>query len=162
MDMPQHLLDVNTAYAALASTTKHVMTSAYTVESARDVIELAALVMDSKSAYEERPIVSFVACWAVSPLRYAPDTVAVLIELVRQNAPVAISSAPQTGATSPAALAGTLVQLNAEELSGIVLCNLVRPGARILMGYVPLVSDLRTGRYAGGAPEYALMNAAAT
>jgi trimethylamine--corrinoid protein Co-methyltransferase len=162
MDVPHHLLDVNTTYAAVVSTTKHVMTSAYTVQSARVVIEMVSLVMGSKAAYEERPIVSFVACWTVSPLRYAPETVAVLIELVRQNAPVAISSAPQSGATSPAALAGTLVQLNAEELSGIVLCNLVRPGARVLMGYVPLVSDLRTGRYAGGAPEYALMNAAAT
>ncbi len=162
MDVPQHLLDVNTAYAAVTSTTKHVMTSAYTVPSARDVIELVSLVAGSKAAYEERPIVSFVACWAVSPLRYAPDTVAVLIELVRQNAPVAISSAPQSGSTAPAALAGTLVQLNAEELSGIVLCNLVRPGARVLMGYVPLVADLRTGSYTGGAPEYALMNAAAT
>ncbi len=162
MDAPQHLLDVNTAYAAVTSTTKHVMTSAYTVPSARDVIELVSLVTGSKTAYEERPIVSFVACWAVSPLRYAPDTVAVLIELVRQNAPVAISSAPQSGSTAPAALAGTLVQLNAEELSGIVLCNLVRPGARVLMGYVPLVADLRTGSYTGGAPEYALMNAAAT
>ncbi len=162
MDVPQHLLDVNKTYAAVASTTKHVMTSAYTVQSARDVIEMVSLVMGSKAAYEERPIVSFVACWTVSPLRYAPDTVAVLLELVRQNVPVAISSAPQSGATSPAALAGTLVQLNAEELSGLVLCNLVRPGARILMGYVPLVADLRTGNYTAGAPEYALMNAAAT
>jgi trimethylamine--corrinoid protein Co-methyltransferase len=162
MDVPQHLLDVNKTYAALTSTTKHVMTSAYTVASARDVIEMVSMVAGSKAAYEERPTVSFVACWTVSPLRYAPETVAVLIELVRQNAPVAISSAPQSGSTAPAALAGTLVQLNAEQLSGMVLCNLVRPGARVLMGYVPLVSDLRTGSYAGGAPEYALMNAAAT
>ena len=161
-DVPQHLIDVNKTYAAVSNTTKHVMTSAYTVQSARDVIEMASLIMGSKAAYEERPIVSFVACWAVSPLRYAPETVSVLIELVQQNIPVVISSAPQSGTTAPAALAGTLVQLNAEELSGIVLCNLVRPGARVLMGYVPLVADLRTGSYVGGAPEYALMNAAAT
>jgi trimethylamine--corrinoid protein Co-methyltransferase len=162
LDVPQHLLDVNKTYAAVSNTTKHVMTSAYTIQSARDVIDMVSLITGSKAAYEERPIVSFVACWNVSPLRYAPDTVAVLIELVRQNVPVAMSSAPQSGTTAPAALAGTLVQLNAEELSGIVLCNLVRPGARVLMGYVPLVADLRTGNYAGGAPEYALMNAAAT
>jgi trimethylamine--corrinoid protein Co-methyltransferase len=161
-DVPQHLLDVNKTYAAVTSTTKHVMTSAYTVQSARDIIEMVSLIMGSKAAYEERPIVSFVACWTVSPLRYAPETVSVLIELVRQNIPVAISTAPQSGATAPAALAGTLTQINAEELSGIVLCNLVRPGARVLMGYVPLVADLRTGNYVGGAPEYALMNAAAT
>jgi trimethylamine--corrinoid protein Co-methyltransferase len=97
----------------------------------------------------------------VSPLRYAEETVEVLIELLRKGAPVAISSAPQSGATSPASLAGSLVQINAEELSGIVLCNLVRPGARVLMGYVPSVADMRTGNFVGGAPEFALMNAAA-
>lgn len=161
-DVPLPLLDINSAYAALTSTTKHVMSSAYTVESARDVIEMVSLMVGGKAAYEARPVLSFVACWTISPLRYAPETVAVLVELVRQNVPVAISSAPQSGTTAPAALAGTLVQLNAEQLSGVVLCNLVRPGARLLMGYVPLVADLRTGSYVSGAPEFALMNAAAT
>ncbi len=85
----------------------------------------------------------------------------VLVGLVRQNVPVVLSSAPQSGATSPVSLAGTLVQINAEELSGIVLVNLVRPGARVLMGYVPSVADLRTGSFTSGSPEFALMNAAA-
>ncbi len=160
-DVPHDLLDVNKTYAAITNTSKHVMTSAYTVQSARDVIEMVSMVMGSKAAYEERPIVSFTACWAISPLRYAQKTVEVLVELLRQNVPVVISSAPQSGASSPAALAGTLVQLNAEELSGIVLCNLVRPGARVLMGYVPSVADMRTGNFVGGSPEFALMNAAA-
>ncbi len=160
-DMPNDLLDVNKTYAALTNTTKHVMTSAYNVTSAREVIELASMIAGSKAAYEERPILSFTACWTVSPLRYAPETVEVLVELIRQNVPVALSSAPQSGATSPAALAGTLVQINAEELSGIVLVNLIRPGARVLMGYVPSVADMRTGNFVGGAPEFGLMNAAA-
>jgi trimethylamine--corrinoid protein Co-methyltransferase len=160
-DVPDELLDVNKTYAALSNTSKHVMTSAYNVKSAREVIEMVSMVTGGKAAYEERPIVSFTSCWTVSPLRYATETVEVLLELVKQNIPVTISSAPQSGATSPAALAGTLVQINAEELSGIVLTNLVRPGARVLLGYVPSVADLRTGNFVGGAPEFALMNAAA-
>ncbi len=160
-DVPNELLDVNKTYAAISNTSKHVMTSAYNVGSAREVVEMVSLAAGGKAAYEERPIVSFTSCWTVSPLRYAPETVEVLLELVRQNIPVTMSSAPQSGATSPAALAGTLVQINAEELSGIVLCNLVRPGARVLMGYVPSVADMRTGNFVGGAPEFALMNAAA-
>jgi len=160
-DVPVNLLDVNKTYAAICNTTKHVMTSAYNSASAQDVIEMVSMIMGGKDIYEERPIVSFTACWTVSPLRYAPETVEVLIELVKQNIPVAISSAPQSGATSPAALAGTIVQINAEELSGVVLCNLIRPGARLLMGYVPSVADMRTGNFVGGAPEFALMNAAA-
>jgi trimethylamine--corrinoid protein Co-methyltransferase len=75
--------------------------------------------------------------------------------------PVAISSAPQAGATSPVTLAGTLVQLTAEQLSGITYINLIRPGHPTLLAYVPSVADLRTGNFSGGSPEFALMNAAA-
>jgi trimethylamine--corrinoid protein Co-methyltransferase len=114
-DVPQAILDVNKTYAAVTNTSKHVMTSAYTVQSARDVIEMVSLIAGSKAAYEARPIVSFVSCWTVSPLRYVPETVEVVIELVRQNIPVALSSAPQSGATAPASLVGTLVQINAED-----------------------------------------------
>lgn len=159
-DMPVDILDVNKTFASLANTTKHVMVSAYTVESAREVIELAQIVAGGAQELIERPLVSFTAGWTVSPLRYAPETVEVVLELIRQNMPVALSSAPQSGATAPASLAGTLVQINAEELSGVVLANLVRPGARILLGYVASVSDLRTGSFTGGAPEFALMAAA--
>ncbi|MBI3363126.1 MAG: trimethylamine methyltransferase family protein, partial [Chloroflexi bacterium] len=68
--------------------------------------------------------------------------------------------APQCGATAPASLVGTLVQVIAEELAGITYVQLLRPGHPILQGGMPLVSDLRTGNTVGGAAELALMNAA--
>ncbi len=160
-DIPLQRLDLNTYYASLSHTTKHVTANCFSPQTVKDVVEMAALVAGSREALLERPLISFVTCWVVSPLRYAPDTVAVLEEIVAQGMPVFLSSAPQAGATAPAALAGTLVQILAEELSGLVYTNLLRPGAPVILGFVPLVSDLRTGRYAGGAPEYALMNAAA-
>ena len=53
------------------------------------------------------------------------------MELARRCIPVALSSAPMAGATSPITMAGTLVQLHAEELSGLVLSQLVNPGAPV-------------------------------
>lgn len=159
-DIPEDLLDINTYYAALANTTKHVTGNCFTVETARDVIDMAAMIAGSKDALRDRPFISFITCWTVSPLRYAPDTVDVLTEVVRQDMPVFLSSAPQSGATSPAALAGSLVQINAEELSGLTYTQLLNPGAPVVLGYVPSVSDLRTGNFVGGAPEFALMHAA--
>lgn len=160
-DLSNELLDQNTYYASLISTTKHVTGNCFTVESMRDVIEMAAMIVGGRNKLRERPIISVTNCWTVSPLRYAPETVEVLTEIVRQEIPVFISSAPQAGATSPAALAGTLVQINAEELSGIVYTNLIKPGAPIVLGYVPSVADLRSGSFVGGAAEFAMMNAAA-
>jgi trimethylamine---corrinoid protein Co-methyltransferase len=160
-DIPVEALDLNTYYAALAATPKHVMGNCFSPDSVRQVVRLASLIAGSEDALRERPFVSWTNCWTVSPLRFAPETVETLDEIVRQGMPVAISSAPQAGATSPATLAGTLVQLTAEQLAGIAYINLVRPGHPVLMGYVPSVADLRTGSFSGGSPEFSLMNAAA-
>jgi trimethylamine--corrinoid protein Co-methyltransferase len=159
-DIPTENLDLNTYYAAMANTTKHVTGNCFTVQSLKDVIEMGAMVAGSREKLRERPFLSFITSWTVSPLRYAPETVEVLTEVVRQEMPVFLSSAPQSGATSPAALAGSLVQINAEELSGLTYCQLVKPGTPVVLGYVPSVSDLRTGNFVGGAPEFALMHAA--
>jgi trimethylamine--corrinoid protein Co-methyltransferase len=159
-DLPASLLDVNTYYAAITNTTKHVTGNCFTPQSVRDVMAMAGMIAGSVEAVRERPFLSFITSWTVSPLRFAPETVEVLTEVVRQEMPVFLSSAPQSGATGPAALAGTLVQINAEELSGVVYTQLVRPGAPVILGYVPSVSDLRTGNFVGGAAEFALMNAA--
>lgn len=160
-DIPSENLDLNTYYAAITNTTKHVTGNCFTTRSLYEVIEMAEMIAGGGEALRERPFISFTNCWTVSPLRYAPETVEVLTGIVRQEMPVFLSSAPQSGATSPAALAGTLVQINAEELSGLTYCQLVKPGTPVILGYVPSVSDLRTGNFVGGAPEFALMHAAA-
>lgn len=159
-DIPEDQLDLNTYYAAIANTTKHVTGNCFTVRSAREVIEMASMIAGGEQELKARPFISFITSWTVSPLRFAPETVEVLTEIVRQEMPVFLSSAPQSGATSPAALAGTLVQITAEELSGITYCQLVKPGTPVVLGFVPSVSDLRTGNFSGGSAEFGLMNAA--
>ncbi len=73
--------------------------------------------------------------------------------------PVLLLSAAQAGATSPAALAGTIVQAVAECLAGLVYVNALKPGAPAIFGTWPFVSDLRTGAMSGGSPEQALLSA---
>jgi trimethylamine--corrinoid protein Co-methyltransferase len=161
LDIPLEALDLNTYYACLSATPKHVMGNCFTPESVEQVMKLGATIAGGEDALRQRPFISWIASWIVSPLRYAPKTVEVLDEVVRQGMPVVISSAPLAGATAPATLAGTLVQLTAEQLSGLTYINLMRPGHPVILGYVPSVADLRTGRFSGGGPEFALMNAAA-
>jgi trimethylamine--corrinoid protein Co-methyltransferase len=69
--------------------------------------------------------------------------------------------APQAGATAPAALAGTLVQVTAESLAALLLVQLVVPGQPMAFGPWPFVSDLRTGAFTGGGGEQAVLAAAA-
>jgi trimethylamine--corrinoid protein Co-methyltransferase len=70
-------------------------------------------------------------------------------------------SAGQAGATSPAALAGSVVQAVAEVLAGLVFVRLVDPDVKCVLAPKPLVSDLRTGAMSGGSGEQAVLMAAA-
>lgn len=160
-DVPEKHLAVNRFYTSLVHTTKHVMGGVSSVEGARQVIELASLVAGGQEALRERPFVSCITSWMVSPLHLDTNVTDILIEWCRHGLPLALSSAPMAGSTSPVTLAGTLVQLNAEQLSGIVLCQLVRPGTPVLAGYIPGLADMRSGGYVAGAVEFGMMQAAA-
>jgi len=160
-ELETEALDLNSYYAAVSATPKHVMGNSFSPDTVRQIVKMGEMIAGSPEALRERPFISWVASWTISPLRYVEETVDVLDEVVRQGMPVALSSAPQAGATAPVTLAGTLVQLTAEQLSGITYVNLLRPGHPTLLGYVPSVADLRTGNFSGGSPEFALMNAAA-
>ena len=85
----------------------------------------------------------------VGPLRLDPEMTGVLIDWCGYGLPVVLSSAPMAGSTSPVTLAGTLVQLHAEQLSGVVLAQIVRPGTPLLAGYIPGLANLRSGEYLG-------------
>jgi trimethylamine--corrinoid protein Co-methyltransferase len=160
-DVPDVDVAVNRFYACLSNTTKHVMGGAGSVAGARQVMEMAALVAGGKSALRERPLVSAITSWMVSPLHLDTAVTAILLEWCKAGLLIVLSSAPMAGSTSPVTLAGTLVQLNAEQLSGLVLTQLVRPGAPVLAGYIPGVADMRTGGYLGGAVEFGMMQAGA-
>ena len=160
-DIPAELVPINRFYTCLANTTKHVMGGLDSVQGAQQVVRLAELIAGSPGALRARPIVSAVACWLVSPLHLDTLVTDILFAWCEQGLPLALSSAPMAGSTSPVTLAGTLVQLNAEQLSGIVLTQLVRPGTPVLAGYIPGVADMRSGGYLGGTVEFGMMQAAA-
>jgi trimethylamine---corrinoid protein Co-methyltransferase len=159
-DVPAELLDVNKYYTCLANTGKHVMASAMSSDKARDVIEMAALIAGGRQQLSERPIISFVTSWMISPLKLDVPAAEVLLTAVENGIPVALSSAPIAGSTAPLTLAGVLVQVHAEELSGIVLAQAIRSGAPVLYGPVPAAAELHTMSYLGGAIESGLLNAA--
>jgi len=160
-DVREADVPANRFYACLRNSAKHVMGGVDSVEGAQDVIEMGALIAGDEDALRERPIISAITSWMVSPLHLDTGVTDILIEWCKHGLPVALSSAPMAGSTSPVTLAGTLTQLNAEQLSGIVLTQLVRPGTPVLAGYIPGVADMRTGGYLGGAVEFGMMQAAA-
>ncbi len=161
-DIPEEKVEISKYYAAVANTTKHVQGGVYSVQGIRDVIRMCERIMGGEEALRERPIASFITSWMVSPLMFASDVTALLLEICRQRMPVVLSAAPMAGSTAPVTLAGMLAQLNAEQLAGLALTQLAAPGCPVIIGPIPAISDLRTGSYLGGSIELGMANAAIT
>lgn len=159
-DLSNDEIDINTFYACLAGTNKHVMGGIYFPGKVADVRQLGILIAGGEDRFLQRPFLSFNLGVVVSPLKFAPETIETLSAAVRGGIPVSLVTAPLSGATSPASLVGTIVQTVAEELAVLTYVNLLRPGHPALMGGMPLVADLRTGNMIGGCAELALMDAA--
>jgi trimethylamine--corrinoid protein Co-methyltransferase len=150
-------LDINTMYACLAGTSKHVGTSMVEPAHVEECLQMLHFIAGGEAAWRERPFVSQSNCFVVPPMKFAEDACRCLEVAARGGMPVLLLSAAQAGATSPAALAGTVVQAVAECLAGLVYINAIVPGAVAIWGPWPFVSDLRTGAMSGGSGEQALI-----
>ncbi len=160
-DIPDNYdLDINTAYALLAGTTKPVGTSFTMPEYVAPVIEMFDMALGGEGRFKERPFCKAHISPVISPLRYGEDAVGVTLECIRLGVPINAIVAAMSGATAPATPAGFLVQSTAETLAALVMVNLFAPGYPMIFSNWPLVIDLRTGAFCGGGGEISIMNAA--
>jgi trimethylamine--corrinoid protein Co-methyltransferase len=88
-----------------------------------------------------------------SPLFWEGSVLEALRDTVEAGVPLAILPEPIAGISSPYTLAGLLTMNNAECLSGIVLTQLIRPGARVLYANSWTTSDMRSGAALVGSCE---------
>ncbi len=158
-DLFEH--DLGILYAQMSATEKPLSMSFADRSHIAPAIELFDLVLGGEGRFVERPFCVFGGCPIVSPLRFGEDNLDILIETSKLGLVSDIAVAPQAGATAPAPLAGTLVQLAAETLACLAVVNLVQPGCPMTFAMWPLVSDLRTGAFSGGSGEEAILAAAA-
>ena len=157
-------LDINTAYAIMSATSKHFITSFFQPEHLDRAVAMFDMSLGGDGAGEKwrrRPFAEAIVTFVVPPMRFVEDACRVLDAAARNDMPAILISVGQAGATAPAALAGTLVQGNAEVLAALTAMNLLQPGHPLFMGHWPFVSDLRTGAFAGGSGEMALLAAGA-
>ncbi len=153
-------LDINTCYAAISGTSKHVGTSFFQPEHVDETVRMLHMIAGGEDKWRARPFVSMSSCFVVPPLKFAEDACRCLEVGVRAGMPVLLLAAGQAGATSPASLAGAVVQETAEVLAALVYVNLIVPGHPCIFGAWPFVSDLRTGAMSGGSGEQAVLMAA--
>ncbi len=159
-DIPDNReMDLNTIYACVSGTTKHIGTSFTEPDFVPDALEMLHLIAGGEAAWRARPFLSNSNCFVVPPMKFATESCQVMEACIRGGMPVLLLSAGQAGATAPAPIAGAIVQAVAECLAGVVYVNALAPGHPAIFGTWPFVSDLRTGAMSGGSGEQALLTA---
>ena len=152
-------MDLNTLYACLAGTRKHVGTSFFEPESVAPAFDILHMVAGGEDKWLERPFVSNSNCFVVPPMKFAEESCRVMEDCVRRGMPMLLLSAGQAGATAPAPIALAIVQALADSLAGVAYVNASKKAAPFIFGTWPFVSDLRTGAMSGGSAEQALLTA---
>jgi trimethylamine--corrinoid protein Co-methyltransferase len=158
-DVPEAMQDRYRLYIGLQFSKKPVVTGTFTLESFEIMKDMLVAVRGSERALREKPLAIFDCCPS-PPLKWSNLTCQNLIDASKAGIPAELISMPLTGATSPVTLAGALVQLTAENLSGIVIHQLANPGAPIIFGGSPAAFDMRKGTTPMGAVETMMIAAA--
>lgn len=149
---------LHTLAAMLANTTKPVEA----IPPTADLIPKMALIGEAavgRDTFHQRPFF-FTGVCVVSPLQLVDECSEVLMAAVEHGFTTSVLSMCLAGGTSPIHLAGTVVQHNAEVLSGLTLGQLVKPGASMFYSSSTTSLDMRFGAAAVGSPEGAVLNAA--
>jgi len=158
-DVPKIIADSYRLFIGLQYCSKPVVTGLFRTGGFRPMAEMLAAVRGGAEELRRKPLAVFDACPS-PPLKWSDLTAQSLIDCARAGIPSQLISMGLTGATSPVTLAGTLVQHVAENLAGLVICQMARRGARVIFGGSPAAFDMRKGTTPMGAIETMMIDMA--
>ena len=159
-DVPARSHNLHELWTALQNCSLHVQGDCTDALDARIMIELASTVVGGREELRRRPIFSC-ATNPISPLSFDKGAVEAQVEFARAGVPVLCHSMSMSGMSAPVTLAGTIVNLNAENLASIVISQCASPGAPHIYGSCSMPADLVSGAINLYAPEGMMISAAA-
>jgi len=143
-DVPENLSGLYRLYIILKYSVKPIVTGAFRKEDVKSMKLLLEATAGGTDELKRKPRAIFDCC-PTSPLSWDENASQHLMDCSASKIPAAIVPAPLIGATSPVTIQGTLIQINAEILSGVVIAQLTNSGTPIIYGGAPGVFDMKYG-----------------
>src|SRR6266496_162750 len=139
-DVPEYLTDLYGSLEHFANGTKPLVLLCSDEHKFDDVMQMFELLHGDLGA---KPfIIPYFN--PVSPLVMNAGTVDKMKIAIERGLPVIISNYSMSGATTPITPAGTVTVLLAELLAGLVIGQLYKEGASMLLGMLPVYFDMKT------------------
>lgn len=137
--------------AIFRNTTKPTVINILERPFTQHLLQLTAAAAGGESALQEKPCALGIVT-PISPLKIAVMNEGI-IDTVQAGIPILYSPGPLMGATSPATVAGTVALTNAEVLFGVVLTQLIKTGAPVVLKPDTDVFDMKTTQVTYSSPE---------
>jgi len=160
-DVPEIISDSYRLYLGLKYCTKPIVTGTFRVEGFKPMFDMLVAIRGSAQKLSDKPLAIFDACPSPA-LKWSNLTTQSLINSARAGIPSELISMGMTGATSPVTITGTLVQHVAENLCGVIICQLAHKGAPVIFGGSPSSFDKRKGTTPMGAIETMMIDSGYT
>ena len=157
-DVPEAVAHLQMTFLSFKNTNKTIDGWSWGRKGTEECLDLAAIAAGGREALSRRPMLLGFAN-PVSPLTLSKESTEGLISFARAGQPCVYPPECMAGGTSPATIAGLLVQQNAEVLASIAVAQLAKSGAPSIYSSVSGTMDMRTGSIALGAPEVGLIMA---
>lgn len=150
-DQPTNEIFFHDFDAIFRNTTKPTVLNILERPFTQHLLEMLAAVSGGESGLRENPTALGIVT-PISPLKF-PQMNEGIIDTVKAGVPVLYSPGPLMGATGPATVAGNVVLTNAEVLFGVVLTQLIQPGAKVVLKPDTDVFDMKTTQVTYDSPE---------
>lgn len=154
-DVTTELADLYHFKAMSEHTSKPLLVIANNKDTLQGIIDMAAICVGGYEELKRNPMFMLYN-EPISPLVNSKEALQKLMLASEYEIPVTYAAGITSGTTGPVTLAGTLAVGNAEGLAGLVLHQLVNPGAPFMYGIVPAPCDMATTICCYGGPEIPL------
>ena len=155
-DHPISQRHLRITYSSMRYSDKTFMGMTTSPKNAEDVIAMCDILFGD-GYIDTHPVVTG-NCNGNSPLVWDETMLGAMRAFCRRNQPVLCSPFVLGGANTPASVAPSVAQLNAEALSALAYTQVIRKGAPAIYGHYLSTVSMKSGAPMAGTPEISLMN----
>ena len=150
-DEPTHTRHLDMVYSHVKYSDKAFMGSVTSGSNAEDSVKMAEIVFGADAIQANPAVISLINI--SSPRRLDDRMLGALKAYAKAQQALIITPFILSGAMAPVSVAGTVAQLNAEALAGIVFTQMVNSGTPVVYGAFQTNIDLQSGAPVFGSPE---------
>ncbi len=153
--------DLHQFAAQVLNCSKPIIFTSFDEHNLKIIIDMAAAVAGSHQDLQDRPFI-ILYDEPISPLIHTRDGLAKMFTCLEYGIPVIYTPGVVAGGTCPVTKAGTIVQMNAESISGLVIAQLKKKGAPVIIGGGATPMEMSTTATLYGSPDAAMNYCAMT